>query len=329
MQFNRKVLVTGAAGYIGSVLVNKLLAKGYHVWGLDALLFGDVSLAKAREHPDFRFFQADLRDRNSIPSLLSEVDAVIHLAAIVGDPACSRTPDLARETNGVAAKTVYDLAEKAKNVKRFIFASTCSNYGKADGQSWVDETSPLKPVSLYARLKVEFEQYMLTRAVRRSDFVPTVLRFATAYGLSPRMRFDLTVNEFSRDVATQRDIKIYGERFWRPYGHVHDLAEACILVLESDASKVGYEVFNVGHTSENYTKKHIAEMLRTLDPAANFIPINHAGEDPRDYRVNFDKIRSRLGYSATNKVKDGIFEVYHAVKSGLFGDPYAHAYSNS
>jgi nucleoside-diphosphate-sugar epimerase len=320
------VLVTGAAGYIGSVVVTHLLARGYRVRALDLLLFGGESLLGVYGHERFEFIQADIRDVDAMAQALAGVDAVVHLAAVVGDPACAKQPELAREVNWGASKELFDLARNSTQVKRFVFASTCSNYGKMKDQSYVDENSPLRPASLYAELKVEFERYLLSSDVRE-DFVPTSLRFATVYGLSPRPRFDLTVNEFTRDATLGRKLTIYGERFWRPYCHVEDLARSCLLVLESEPGKVRREVFGIGDTTENYQKRTLAEELRKLIPGIQVTYVE-SKEDPRDYRVDFAKVRDHLGFRITKKVPDGMSEIHRALKQGLISSPDAANYRN-
>jgi len=322
-----KVLVTGAAGYIGSILSGQLLEAGYDVRGLDLLLFGGESLLSIYDHPRFEFIHADVRKEAHLRSALEGVDAVIHLAAIVGDPACAKQPELAEETNWTASKLLFELAQATPGVKRFVFASTCSNYGKMLGQKYVTETAPLKPVSLYAELKVRFENLLLNSKTR-TDFVPTALRFATVYGLSPRMRFDLTVNEFIREVTLGRELEIFGEQFWRPYCHVSDLARSCLLVLQAPASTVTHNVFNVGDSGENYQKKMIVEEVLKIVPRAKIKYVRRL-EDPRDYRVDFSKIRSTLGFSITKRVPDGLREIHSAIRDGILTDPDCDRYRNA
>jgi len=320
------ILVTGCAGYIGSVLARTLINQGYTVYGLDALLYGDHGISELLTNPRFTVYNADIRELASYADILPRVDAIVHLAAIVGDPACARQPELAEQVNWLATKQLFDAAKDAPNVKRFIFASTCSNYGKMTGNAYVDERSPLRPVSLYARLKVKAEEYILA-SLPRKGFSPTVLRFATAYGLSPRMRFDLTVNEFARDAALGKELEVYGPHFWRPYCHVDDIAQACLLAIRAEQSLIDHEVFNVGDTKDNYTKKDITEHLLAFEPRAK-IRFIHKDEDPRDYRVNFSKIKNVLNYVSAKQFARGVREILDTVRNGSFPDPYAPHYHN-
>ncbi len=323
----KRILVTGAAGYIGSVLVRHLLRAGYEVIGLDVLRFGGEALLGVLNDRDFELVVGDLTESGVQEKALRGVDAVVHLAAIVGDPACAREPELAEALNWRASKELFDrCAAPGSGVERFLFASTCSNYGKMEGDGFVNEESPLRPVSLYATLKVKMEEYVLGHEPR-DGFAATSLRFATAYGLSPRPRFDLTVNEFTREVALGRTLEIYGEQFWRPYCHVEDLSRACRVVLEADASLVGGRVFGVGSTAENYQKASLASMLREIRPEADiqFVPRE---EDPRDYRVDFSRIKEELGFEPQWKVRDGILQIERAITEGWISDPDNPRYRN-
>jgi len=319
-------LVTGGAGYIGSVLVRQLLATGHRVRVVDVFRQGGESLLGVLDDDAFELVRADVRDAGAMRAALEGCNAVVHLAAIVGDPACKREPDLARETNDAASKQLFDLAEQA-GVERFVFASTCSNYGRMeDPASYVTETSPLRPVSLYAETKVEVERYLLG-SDRDRTCVPTSLRFSTVYGLSPRPRFDLTVNEFTRELVLGKELVVFGEQFWRPYCHVRDLARSVVAVLQADRDAVAFEVFNVGDTDENYQKATLVELLREQLPDARvrYVEVN---DDPRDYRVSFQRIRDVLGFQVTRTVPDGISEIKEALEAGLFLDPYDARYSN-
>ena len=321
-----KVLVTGGAGYIGSVLVRQLLHKGYLVRAFDSLKFGGDALYDVMLHPGFEFMKGDVRHAAEVETALIGMDAIVHLAAIVGDPACKKYSEEARETNWEGSVALFEAAEKA-GVQRFVFASTCSNYGKmSDPDSFVVETSELNPVSLYAELKVKFEKYILEQR-KDSNMCSTALRFSTVYGFSPRIRFDLTVNEFTRNATIHGEQEIWGAQFWRPYCHVDDLARSVVLVLESPEEKVRANVFNVGTTEENYNKGMIIEEVCNVVPnvKVNYVEMN---EDPRDYRVNFDKIKNELGFTITKRVPDGVKEIYTLLSTGIVTDSFGQKYRN-
>jgi nucleoside-diphosphate-sugar epimerase len=213
-------------------------------------------------------------------------------------------------------------------IPRLAFASTCSNYGKmADRSAYVDEDSTLAPVSLYAELKVKFERFLLEEMGRYPAFSPVCLRFSTVYGLSPRMRFDLTVNEFTKDLALGRELAVYGPQFWRPYCHVKDFANAFLTVLEAPSEIIAYRVFNVGDTCENYTKQMLVDELRKVLPEARIKYVEQF-DDPRDYRVNSDRIKRDLGFNISMTVPDGIREVLDVVRLGVIADPDNQRYYN-
>jgi nucleoside-diphosphate-sugar epimerase len=323
------ILVTGGAGYVGSGLLRELLVENYKVTCVDSLMFGGESLLDIWHNENFNFIKCDVNDYNSFNKILidSKFNAVIHLAAIVGDPACKLYSDLALKTNLNSTKWLLDKCKEI-GIPKFLFASTCSNYGKMDDpESYVDENSKLAPVSLYAELKVEFEKYMLNEIEKTDGFIPTSLRFSTVYGLSPRMRFDLTVNEFTKDLALGRELVVFGEKFWRPYCHVKDFSNAFITVLRASKDKVAYNVFNVGDTAENYTKEMLVEEIRRALPESNIKYIDK-NEDPRDYRVNSDKIKRELGFEVTMRVPDGIEEVKRIIQEGVIQDPEDQKYYN-
>ena len=321
-----KVLVTGGAGYIGSVLVRQLLNKGFAVRVLDSLKFGGEALYDVMLHPNFEFMKGDVCNSKDVKKALEDIDAIAHLAAIVGDPACKKFSEEANATNWNGSVDLFEAAEKA-GVKRFVFASTCSNYGKMpDPDSFVVETSALNPVSLYAELKVKFEKFLLEER-RDSAICSTALRFSTVYGFSPRIRFDLTVNEFTRNATIKGEQEIWGAQFWRPYCHVNDLARSVVLVLETAEEKVRANVFNVGSNEENYNKGMIIEEVCKVVPnvKVHYVEMN---EDPRDYRVNFNKITNELGFTITKKVPEGIEEIYRLLKTGIITDSFAQKFRN-
>ena len=197
-----------------------------------------------------------------------------------------------------------------------------------DPNGYVDEDSHLKPVSLYAELKVSFEKYLLSQ--HQSGFTPVCLRFATAYGLSPRPRFDLTVNEFTRELTLGNELDVFGEQFWRPYCHTIDISRAVIAILEANENLVTHQAFNVGDTAENYQKKTLIELiLRELPGRSRLVRYVHRNEDPRDYRVSFSKIKDTLGYAITRRVPDGIREYIQAIESGIIANPRDPLYRNT
>jgi len=326
---NLSILVTGGAGYVGSGLLRELLAQGYSVTCVDNLMFGGESLLDIWHNKNFTFINCDINNYEKLDVIFSKnnFDGVIHLAAIVGDPACKLYSDLAIKTNWESSKWLIDKS-KSKGVSKFVFASTCSNYGKMDDpEAYVDENSKLAPVSLYAELKVKFEKYMLNVVEKDTKFSPTALRFSTVYGLSPRMRFDLTVNEFTKDLALGKELVIFGEQFWRPYCHVKDFSNAFITVLKSPNEKVAYNVFNVGDTKENYTKQMLVNEIKKVLPNSK-IKYVEKNDDPRDYRVNCDKIKNELGFKISMTVPDGIMEIKRVIQENLFQDPEDQKYYN-
>ena len=304
------VLITGGAGYIGSCVTEHLINSNHIVTCVDNLSFGKSNTQELLSYKNYSFINADINNFEEIRKIFkaNSFDAIIHLAAIVGDPACKIYSTLAKETNYHSTLHLINLAIE-HNIEKFIFASTCSNYGKMDSKTnFVDENSVLAPVSLYAELKVDIEDYILNKIEKTNSFSPTILRFSTVYGLSARMRFDLTINEFCKDAYFKNELLVYGENFWRPYCHVDDFGKAFNIVLNSPKNKVSYEVFNVGDKDQNFTKLMIVKKIKKIIPnlKINFVNVN---EDPRDYKVNFDKIKKVLGFKISKDVSMGINEI--------------------
>ena len=323
----RSTLVSGGAGYLGIPVIEELRAGGRAVRVLDALIHGDQSeLSAGLRSRGVEVVEADIRDPAARRQALEGVDEVVHLAAIVGDPACARDPELARAVN-VEGTSALVANARAAGVDRLVFASTCSNYGRiADASVPISEGGALAPVSLYAEQKVAMERALLDGA--QPPMQVTCLRFATLYGVAPRMRFDLTVNEFTRELWADRRLEVFGEQFWRPYVHVRDAARAIRLVLDAPSEQVAAQVFNVGDSGENYRKLDLVEIIRSLT-ARGTVAFVHRDEDPRDYKVSFEKIARVLGCEPKMTVPTGVAEIIAALDAGRFGDPFDRRHTNT
>lgn len=321
----RTTLITGGSGYIGALLVKELTEAGRDVRVLDSLLHGQEEIAAEQEQAGVEVVRADIRDGEARKRALAGADEVVHLAAIVGDPACGRDPQVSDEVNVQATRELVADAKSA-GAERLVFASTCSNYGRmADPTVPITEDGELRPVSLYAEQKVGMEKLILGGG--SNGLAPTCLRFATVYGVGRRMRFDLTVNEFTRELWADRELEVFGEQFWRPYIHARDAARAVRTVLEAPVEQVGGEVFNAGRSGENYRKLDLVEEIKKQTDRGN-VNYVHRDEDPRDYKVSFDKIRAELGFETLMTVPDGIAEIMTALGEERFGDPFASRYRN-
>lgn len=318
----KNILVIGGAGYIGSALLPKLLAKGYRVRLLDMLLYDTEPIAEIINHPLLEVIQADFRDVSKVVEATRGMDAVIHLGAIVGDPACALDEELTIEVNLMATRMIAEVA-KGSGVERFIFASTCSVYGASE--EMLDERSALNPVSLYARSKIASERVLMT--IANDAFVPVCLRFGTIYGLSGRTRFDLVVNLLTAKAIVDKKITVSGGDQWRPFVHVDDAALAVFQVLEAPLDAVRNQVFNVGSEEQNYTIKQVGEIIHDLVPHAELLDVAFDG-DRRNYRVNFNKIRRTLGFAPQWTLERGITQVIEAINSGKVTNYQDAKYSN-
>jgi nucleoside-diphosphate-sugar epimerase len=332
MNPDRHILVTGGAGYIGSLLTSELLRTNYHVTVIDSLLFGGESLVPFLHHPNFHFVKADVTEPRAVKDALrgewSKPSAIVHLAAIVGFPACQAVgKQVAWRYNVEAVKQVYEQAS-ALGVERFIFSSTYSNYGLMSDGKPVSEESPLNPQSLYAETKVAAEEYLLGQ--KDKACAPLLFRFATLYGISPRTRFDLIVNQFVLDAFTKRQLLIYQRGYSRSFVHVRDVVRGILLGLEAPVEKIRRQIYNLGTEKGNYTKDQIVEhvLKRMPETVVEYKDLTFGG-DMRDLSVSFAKIKRELGYEATLDIDDGVRELLFALKSGLIRNPLDGRYRNA
>lgn len=317
------ILVVGGAGYIGSVLVERLLRMGYRVRVLDLLLYGKDPLHKLEARAGLEFVRGDCRSENTIKHVLENVDAVVHLGEIVGDPACQINEAFTIETNYSATHMLVDQCLK-NGIKRFIFSSSCSVYGKNDEE--INEKSELNPVSLYARCKIESERAILSCG--HNHMSSTILRLATVHGRSYRQRFDLVVNALTIKALTEKKIQIFGGKQWRPFISVQDVGNCIIRVLQADRDKVANQVFNVGDYRENYQLSKIGSIIEEIVPEVTKETLS-TQTDARNYKVNFDKIRQKLGFAAELTVVDTVKELVSAYRDEkIFHDYKENKYYN-
>jgi nucleoside-diphosphate-sugar epimerase len=310
---NRRVLVLGGAGYLGSVLVRQLLEMGRCVRVLDSFMFGEKALEGARYHPNLEVVRGDVRDVGVVVRCMRGCEAAIHLAGIVGDPACEENKELAVEVNRAATRMLANVARQC-GVPRFIFASSCSVYGASD--FFANEESAVNPLSVYSETKIDSEAILL--GAKSAAFAPTILRFSTLFGLSPRMRFDLVANLFVARAVFMGSVTVINGDQWRPLLHVQDAARACIASLEAVQESVSGEVFNVGAAELNLQIGELGRVVAQVIPQVEIETLQ--SEDRRNYRVTFDKIRERLGFDCWNTLETGIQEIYRAIRAGLITD---------
>lgn len=330
------ILITGGAGYIGSRLVGTLLNHGYFVTVVDRLDFGGNSLLGYHANPRFAFHRADVLDGQRIRSVMEteritgipRFTGVIHLAATVGFPACQDVgPDVVWKQNRDSVRVVYEIACEL-GVQRFIFSSTYSNYGLSTDGKVVSENSSLNPQSLYAETKIAAEEYLIQE--KNSACAPLIFRFATIYGTSPRMRFDLIVNQFVLEALYQEELLIYQKNYSRSFVHIQDVIDGILLGLETSEELIRGEIYNLGTEQGNYSKEEVVSIIRDVLPKTKIQYGDHSfSGDMRDIRVSYSKIREKLGFRAVRSLRDGVEEVLGLLQSGLIEDPFADQFRNA
>jgi nucleoside-diphosphate-sugar epimerase len=329
---DKHILLTGGAGYIGSYLVGVLLRRGYLVTVVDELLYGGESLLAYKSDPNFCFIKGDVWEsrviRSSIPKEWAAPYAVIHLAGIEGFPACQAVGrQVAWRYNVETTQHVYEQANEL-GINRFIYLSSYSNYALPTTSSPATEDSPLNPQSLFAETQVACERYLQEH--HDSKCTPLVFRLASLYGISPRPRFDLVVNQFVIDAYRKRELMIYQRGYLRSFLHISDAAQGILLGLRSQRDLIQGQVFNLGTGKGNLTKDEVVDLILKRLPETNIIYKDITfGGDMRDVSVSYHKIEQKLGFQAELSVDDGIKEVLHALNSGLIHDPENHLYRNA
>jgi nucleoside-diphosphate-sugar epimerase len=300
-----KVLVTGGAGYLGSVITQKLLENGYEVVVLDKLIFNQLSLLPHTSNPNFKFVYGDVRDIDLLKKLVNECDIIIPLAAIVGFPACDADPKLAYEINFEQIKNIVDWIKGTD--KRILYPNTNSGYGVGEDGVYCDETSPLNPISVYGKTKVDAEKYIL----ENTDGI--CFRLATVFGVSPRMRVDLLVNDFTYKAITDKYIVVFERNFKRNFIHIKDVASAFIFMIEN-YDKYRGEVFNVGLSDANLSKKELLEKIQSyVKDFAVVYDDYYEDPDKRNYIVSNVKLEE-TGWVPEWSLDMGIVELIHAYK---------------
>lgn len=319
------VLVVGGAGYIGSHVVDLLLKEGRGVRVLDRLMYGRDSLSDFLNNRYFELIEGDATDISKLTMAMKDVSAVVHLAGLVGDPACSVDPDFTRHTNIIATRMVREVA-RSIGVYRFIFASSCSVYGASDKE--MRENDPLNPVSLYAQTKIDSERELLFSVP--DDFFVTILRFATVFGYSRRPRFDLVANLFTGQAMEDGIIRVVNPGQWRPFIHVHDLARAVLLLLKADPAAIQGQIYNVGDKRLNMTIGKLGEEVKNI--VSRFrdvrIDVQENAADRRNYAVSFGKIYSSLGFEAQIMIPEGIEEMVEHFRKGTYKEYRDKIYNN-
>ena len=326
----KHIVVTGGAGYIGSLLTAHLLRLGHRVTVIDNLLFGGEALLTFLSNPNFHFSKADVAEqrslRDSLPRNAPKPDMVVHLAGIVGFPACQAIgKQAAWHYNVGATKNIYEQATSL-GVSRFLYPSTYNVYALSPDGSPVNEDSPLNPESLYAETKVAAEEYLLAQ----NGPAPMIFRLATVYGIAPRIRFDLVVNQFVLDAFTRRELLIYQRGYSRSFIHVLDVVRGIALGLDAPEEKIRGRVYNLGSDEGNYTKDQIVALIikRLPEIIVEYKDLTFGGSQ-RDITVSFEKIRRELGFTSTLTVDDGVRELVNALKTGLIRSPYDERYRNA
>jgi len=333
MRTGEHILITGGAGYVGSQLTAELLRAGYLVTVVDKLLYGGESLLGCFPNPNFHFVKADITEPGAVRLAIRHdwprPAAVFHLAALAGFPACQAVgSDIAHRCNVGGAQRVFEQVDQL-GISRFIFASTYSVYANDPDCRPVTEEFPLEPHSLYSETKIAAENWLRQQGSSASTAL-MIFRQATAYGLSPRIRFDLLINQFVLDAFIHREMVIYQQSFARSFVHIQDAVGGYLAALTAPIEKVHNQVYNLGNERGNYTKDGIVNVVlqHFPDVVVRYKDLSFGG-DQRDLTVSFEKIHRELGFDAQRTVNEGIGELANALRTGIIRNPYDRRYRNA
>jgi nucleoside-diphosphate-sugar epimerase len=314
----KNVLLIGGAGYVGSIITSHFLREGYKVTVLDNFIYNNQSSIESFiGDPNYKFIKGDFSNKSSLEKASIGITDVVMLGGLVGDPITKVYPNESELINSIGVKNCIDFFDNV-TIDKFIFISTCSNYGLIKENELADENFELNPLSLYAKAKVSGELHLLSKK-GKTKYTGIVLRFSTAFGLSPRMRFDLSISEFVKELYLGNELLVFDEHTWRPYCHVRDFARLIDIVLSAKNDDVYFEIFNAGGDSNNFTKKMIVDTIMQNIPDAK-VKYGENGTDPRNYKVSFSKVKSVLKFTPNWTVEDGVKELIHAFKLGLYSD---------
>ncbi len=313
---SKKILLTGGAGYVGSVLTAKLLAQGHHVVILDLFIYGNHPLDGIKNHPKLTVIRGDIRDKSIVRKSLDSVDTVIHLACISNDPSFELNPELSKTINYDATLQLTDLSTE-NGIKQFIFASSSSVYGVKKEEN-ITENLSLTPITDYSKYKALCEEYILSK--QSKDFTTTIIRPATICGLSPRQRFDLTVNILTNHAINRQKIIVFGGEQKRPNLHIEDMTDLYLKILSFNKDIIAGQIFNYGH--ENYKIKDIANIIKEVLNNNSLEIRTQATDDNRSYHISSEKIKIKLGVIPKYSIKDAISDLKFAFKDGRFTNTF-------
>ena len=309
----KKIVLFGGEGYIGRVISQYFRKLNFEIVSFDNLIYYKDKNKYISNFKNKNFVCGDINDADLVKKTIKEADYAVALAGLVGEPITKKYPKESKIINTQGIRSLID-ACLSSDLEKFIFISTCSNYGISNKKEKPNEESPLRPLSPYSKAKVDSEKYILSKK-KETSVTCTILRFATAFGISPRMRFDLTVNEFVRILFLNETLDVYDADTWRPYCHVKDFAKFIKIILNSDSKKINFQIFNAGSDKNNFTKRMLIDEIKKIVPDGKINFLKNKSNDMRDYNVDFSKAKSILKFEASWNMENGIKEIMNELKN--------------